>query len=645
MFKIYKTSFVETIDFAATELKKYLRMMMPACGEIDIIYDPDATDGFRLGLLEHFGLPCEAEDPSQDDVVHIDTTKNGGILAGSNPRSILFAVYRFLKCNGCRFLFPGVDGEYIPQRKPEPVKYHKLADHRYRAHTTEGSPSIEDVLRYIDYHAKQEMNAYAVYSIYPYHRRHYLHWNNDQNRTPEPVDNDLVEQWQALCETELSKRGMLIWGGGHKWVSRTIGLDPKDRYLYKLENKEPAPGICINMAQINGIRGLRKKDPGFTNFCMSRADLRTKLANMVADCAAQNRQYSQIGVYLADNNHNHCECEQCQKYIPSDWYIMIANEIDDLLTQKGLDTKIQLIAYVDCMFPPEKIRLNNPDRFILKATPISRKYTYSLNAADPLPPTKPYVRNAWEVPTNTEEYYAYFKKWQEIAGCPSIVYEYHYWLHQYRDPGMMRMSRRIYEDVMSWKDFGTCGCVQDGSNKSFFPNGFIDYIYGATLLNRDLDYDAELQDYFHHIYGEDWLLAKQYLESISDAFDHAYMCGQKSIDAAKGEMYNPEHAKNLAQVKEITTEFRKVINEHLAMPTRPQTVSWRLLQQHSMWCEGIAEAFILKCHGDNAGALECLNKFLLDFGKHESETERYFDFGLAAESFKKIIKKRPKIEF
>ena len=46
-----------TIDFAAEELKKYLRMMMPRCGEISISYEPEAPDGFRLGLLEDFGLP------------------------------------------------------------------------------------------------------------------------------------------------------------------------------------------------------------------------------------------------------------------------------------------------------------------------------------------------------------------------------------------------------------------------------------------------------------------------------------------------------------------------------------------------------------------------------------------------------------
>ena len=85
MLKIYKLSLSEPIDFAAAELKKYLRMMMPGCGEIDIAYNPKATSGFRLGLLEEFGLPNEAEDPAMDDIVHIDPTEQGGILAGSNP--------------------------------------------------------------------------------------------------------------------------------------------------------------------------------------------------------------------------------------------------------------------------------------------------------------------------------------------------------------------------------------------------------------------------------------------------------------------------------------------------------------------------------------------------------------------------------
>ena len=123
MLKICKVRANPVIDHAAQELKKYLRMMMTEDGEIEIVYDPDAKDGFRLGLMEDFGLPCEAEDVALDDVIHIDTTAEGGILAGSNPRSILFAVYRFLRENGCRWLYPGVDGDYVPMKPVEGVQY------------------------------------------------------------------------------------------------------------------------------------------------------------------------------------------------------------------------------------------------------------------------------------------------------------------------------------------------------------------------------------------------------------------------------------------------------------------------------------------------------------------------------------------
>ena len=51
MYKIYKISSFGAVDYAAEELRKYLRMMMPECGNIDIEYNPCAKDGFRLGLM------------------------------------------------------------------------------------------------------------------------------------------------------------------------------------------------------------------------------------------------------------------------------------------------------------------------------------------------------------------------------------------------------------------------------------------------------------------------------------------------------------------------------------------------------------------------------------------------------------------
>lgn len=43
MLKIIKLRSDNVIDFAAEELKKYLRMMMPEEKQVDILYSPTAT--------------------------------------------------------------------------------------------------------------------------------------------------------------------------------------------------------------------------------------------------------------------------------------------------------------------------------------------------------------------------------------------------------------------------------------------------------------------------------------------------------------------------------------------------------------------------------------------------------------------------
>ena len=104
LYHIYKITSNTVVDFAAEELKKYLRMMMPRSGDVSIDYAPDATEGFRLGLMADFGISTaeETAEPQLDDIVHIDTDENGGVIAGSNYRSVLLAVYEYLKKNGLR---------------------------------------------------------------------------------------------------------------------------------------------------------------------------------------------------------------------------------------------------------------------------------------------------------------------------------------------------------------------------------------------------------------------------------------------------------------------------------------------------------------------------------------------------------------
>ncbi len=613
------------IMFAAEELKKYLRMMMPQCGDIPISYEPDAADGFRLGLAEDFGLKFEeAIEPELDDVVHIETDRQGGILAGSNPRSVLFSVYRLLKENGCRFLYPGVDGEMIPMKDIEPVSYHHMADHRFRGQCNEGAESQQCMLETIDFYAKLEMNIYMLEFDIPfyYYDVYYNHKYNEKNRPPEPVTPEQVLQWKRQCEVEIAKRGLQFHDMGHGWTAEPFGLSSTDGWI-PTEEEVPAE-IRKYLAQLDGERKPYGGIPLNTNLCMSNPEVRTIMAKAVADYAQNHQNATYIHVWLADGAHNHCECEECRKKRPSDFYMMIMNELDEELTRRNLDSRIVFIAYVDTLYAPQEIKIKNPKRFALLYAPIQRSYTSSVDSTK-IGETPEYVRNKWEVPVSAEANAAFLLDWQKNWAGPCFCYEYHFWKHVVLDPGMMAISRRIYEDIMSLKSIGIQGLVEDGSQRAFFPNGFAIYIYAEALRDRNCDYEKVREDYFRHIYGDQWEEALRYLEDISEVFDFAYMEGECSADISKGKYYNPAQAERLKKVKEIAARGRALAENHMCLPVRVQTVSMRLLLRHAEYCDKVADFMMLKAAGKDEEACISWQNFCDDFGRYDIELDRYYD--------------------
>ena len=636
MIQIKKMRADHVIDFAAEELKKYLRMMMPSCGEIDISYDPEAKDGFRLGLLEDFDLPSEAKDPVLDDVIHIDTDTENGILAGSNPRSVLFAVHRLLRENGCRWLYPGVDGDYVPVKDIAPTKYHKLADHRFRGHCNEGAESQQAMLETIDFYAKLEINVYMLEFDVPfyYYDVYYSHMHNTENRPPEPVSREQVLQWKRQCEAEISKRGLQFHDMGHGWTAEPFGLNSSDAWRASEQVLTDEQRECL--AMIDGVRDMYKGVPLNTNLCMSNPKVRSIMADSIVDYAEKHQNVDYLHVWLADAHNNHCECPECQKARPSDFYMMIMNELDEKLTAKGLATRIVFISYLDTMFAPETVRINNPERFSLLYAPITRSYTASIREDSVLPETPDYKRNGWDLPKSAEENYAFLRDWKEGWSGPAFSYEYHYWRQQFHDPGLMYISRRIYEDIRGLRSVGLDGYVEDGSQRSFFPNGLHIYVYAETLMNRDCDYDAVVNDYLSHIYGDAWQEVKAYLQKVTDTFDFAYMGGECSKDLSKGKHYDPARVEKLAGVKALAEEGRAIANAHLAMPIRPQTVSMRILLRHADYIEGLASFLVEIAQGNYKQSKEKFEEFRIGFGKYELELERYYDHCLAFKTMRLI---------
>ena len=114
--KITKLGSDITVTYASEELSKYLCRMDKSlrveeftCETYDE-YSKEETDCILLGV----GLGVE--ENSLDDKIHISVENSKGVITGSNPRSVLFAVYRFLYELGCRFPSPEESGEVIPAR-------------------------------------------------------------------------------------------------------------------------------------------------------------------------------------------------------------------------------------------------------------------------------------------------------------------------------------------------------------------------------------------------------------------------------------------------------------------------------------------------------------------------------------------------
>ena len=321
MYKIFKYSAHPTVDFAAEELKKYLRMMMPRCGEIEIATDERDGDGFVLALCADIGIPLpEGVDPELDDSLYISANEKGGIIAGSNPRALLIAVYEYLRVQGCRWLFPGVDGEFIPVIDTlKSVSYQKTADMRVRAQCNEGAEYQGSMIETIDFTPKIGLNSYMLEFDNPkvYYNYYYDHQHNTANRSPEPISPEQVLQWKRACEAEIAKRSLIFHDMGHGWTAEPFGIDTTEGWTK--DEKNPIPEESRDyVALFEGSRSLYHGVALNTNFCMSNAKARTIVAKAIADYAEISPQVDYLHVWLADGRNNHCECDECRKRTVSD---------------------------------------------------------------------------------------------------------------------------------------------------------------------------------------------------------------------------------------------------------------------------------------------------------------------------------------
>ena len=637
LWKIAKSGSEPAVDFAAEELIRCLRAMDESVETALFAfaeYDPDVKGVLWLGVCPE--IAGQVKDSKLDDAYDIRVEKGNGAIRGSNPRSVLMGVYRFLKELGCAWVRPGADGEIIPKRDTEDIRV-CLADkasYRHRGICIEGAVSYEHVSDMIDWLPKMGYNAWFNQFNNPvtFYDRWYRHEENPL-LPPEPLTAKQIAGLRDQSIRELKKRGLLYHAAGHGWTCEPFGIPGETWNRLSCDLAEETKQY---LALVNGERELWGGVSLNTNLCYSNPVVRQKIADAVAERCSQVPEIDFVQVWLADGTNNHCECENCVKKRPSDWYVMLLNDIDAKLTSCNLDTKVVFLLYVDLLWEPQEVELLNPDRFVLMFAPITRTYSASIADAGEFDEEKlpPYERNRLQFPKSVEENLAWMRRWRKRFSGDGFDFDYHFMWDHFYDPGYYDMAKILFRDMQSLHKVGLNGMVSCQNQRVFFPTGLGMTAMATALWNENADFDAVAKDYFRAAFGPEGEIARAYMQQLSDAFDPVYLRGEKAA-------INPENARKLAEVGGILDAHRELIAKNAENSALPAGIraSWRYLRYHAELCALVALAFQRKAEGRGKEALGVLEKAFVYAREHETVLHRVLDVYEFQYTLRKALKK------
>lgn len=593
-----------TIKFAFDELIRCLSEMDDTLFLDRRTYD--AKENGKDGIL-WVGLD-DSVPRSIDDEIKIQVKAGSGIITGSNERAVLQAVYRALFELGCRWIRPGKDGELLPKKElvieSMDIFVQEKASYRHRAVCIEGANDYQHVSDMIDWLPKIGMNGYFVQFDVPYifFERWYSQSHNPTS-TGQQLSMDDVKHIWLLLEEEIFKRGLMYHAVGHGWTCEPFGIKGGSWNDY---SKEIQPEIKQYFAEINGQREL-VRNPLETNLCYSNPKARDIMTDAAVQYCKENPKVDYLHFWLADGALNQCECPECRKMRPSDFYAKMLNELDEKLTVAGLSTKIVFLVYMDLLWEPEFEKLKNQDRFVLMLAPIHRTYTKAFAEENLIWANEdllPFERNILYEPSSVSEYAARLSKWQANFNGDSFDFDYHLmWDHQ-KDPGYYECARILHNDMTNLDRIGLNGMISCQNQRVFLPTALPMYAMAKGLWDKESRFEDVVNEYFTSAYGKDGKGVAEYLKTLSTLFHPPYIRNEI------GEI-DKELAADFTKIHEVAEKFQAEYIE----PNKNKDVSWKYLSCHANMCLLLADVLKLRASGKKEASIvkaRELQQYLLD---------------------------------
>ena len=400
----------DVIKFAREELEFYLSKL-------------NISANISLSLFDDLGISDKRiDDATYDDAIDIQVNGAVGHVAGSNERSVLIGVYRLLHEWGIRWIRPGVNGTYIPEKATfSDISIHEVADRRHRVMCIEGAVTIENVLDMIEWLPKVGMNGYYIQfnDAFIFFDRWYSHRNNPY-KSPESFTEDKAMEYVNLMIKEIKKRGLLLQRMGHGWTCEPFGIknngwDPVDPETIPQTYKD----IC---AMVGGKRYVYNDSPVATQLCYSNPYVKKTMEDAVVNYIHENPDTDVIYFWLGDYFNNSCECPECTKLHYSDYYIDMVNGITERLHEEGLKNKV---VFSLGGTPPCEKKLKHTSNTMMMLAPISRTFGQAFPNGFKKKTIPPYKINSFDLPRDVHENLAYLYAWEQYYDGDTVDFDYH----------------------------------------------------------------------------------------------------------------------------------------------------------------------------------------------------------------------------
>ncbi len=565
---IYQLSDHPVVSFAATQLREYLGRISNKDVYFDARtkYDP-GLPGVWLGTSDAFAGLDNTGDlrDDLDDAIYLRSVGEFQlILAGANPRSVLFAAYAYLETLGCRWIRMGEDGEVLPHSVDVRLDGYDVFErpgYRYRGVCIEGGVSIEHAVALVDYLAKKRFNTYFIQfkNAYMFWSRWYDRHLRDPDVPREVQRRNLTpEQAEAFTNqlvTEIKQRGLTLQMVGHGWTCEALGV-PGTGWIRT--DSAPPEDTRQLLAEVDGKREWWGGVPINTELCLSNSRAFDLLVDHVVGYAEKRPEIDLLHLWMSDGWNNRCECEACSTKLPSDYYVDVLNAVDRKLREREISTRIVFLAYADLLWAPQESRIESPERFVIMFAPLTRMWRNALLEAPAVPETPvPYSRNKNIFPKSTTVNVHYLRDWKRGFSGDGFVYDYHLlWKHSIVEPTGLFISAILHRDIQQIDDLDLQGLINCQVQRYFFPTGIAMEVSGRTLWDPSLPVKKIQDDYFSSAFGPDGMQVLEKMRIISALMDSDIIFGLE-------ETPSPTYQNNLREAELVLGQLLELCQERV----------------------------------------------------------------------------------